>query len=367
MQDNFDHVSYTALKCLATTYFGQMQKRPDILLQGAHLYGKALLQLKTSIENPATAYDHQNVAATMALAHYEIIAYTGKYGWIQHAGGIGRLMELRGPESHQAQPNHTYFILSRLQITMQACMSRRQLCFERPEWKILPWANQPNTRTPADKLVDILTHVPGLFQECDRLNALAGAPIAEKRYLPFHLSGRAQGPEQGAWEAIRGKVIVLLKQLEQWRQQWSVNRKATALEKSPDPQTSLTWEPSLTYPKVVLHYSDFNTAYDVALYTMVLGTLGAFASYCRDPIDICIQVLGISKMNLPSMLTPRNLVPTPVASSNEGAFNRFPELPPLGTPGEDVAELAVRLMDYLLLEPHRGKGAFMVIILLRMW
>ena len=367
IQDDSSHVSYTALKCLATAYFGRMQKRSDIMLQGAHLYSKALLQLKASIENPITAHDHRNVAATMALVHYETIAYTGKYGWIQHAGGTGRLMEMRGPERHQDEPAHTYFILSRFQITIQACMSRKLVCFDRLEWQTVPWAKHPDTKTPTDRLVDILTHLPSIFQEYDRLNELAGDLLKGKDGLPFHLSGRAEAPDQEAWEAMRCKLIVLLERLEQWRQEWMAKRRAAALEKPPEPLTSLTWDPSLAFPAVVLHYSDFDMAHETALYTIAQGLMGSLGVRLRDPIGICVQVLATDRRNLPSMLTPRSLARAASEPGNEGQSHQLSQLLPIGTPGEDVAQLAVRTMDYLLLEPYRGKSAFTVMVLMRLW
>lgn len=38
----------------------------------------------------------------------QTVVYTSKCGWIQHAGGTGRLIEARGPERHQDYPNHGF-------------------------------------------------------------------------------------------------------------------------------------------------------------------------------------------------------------------------------------------------------------------
>jgi hypothetical protein len=37
-------------------------------------------------------------------------------GWIQHAGGVGRLIEMRGPRRHTAEPARFYYRIARVAI-----------------------------------------------------------------------------------------------------------------------------------------------------------------------------------------------------------------------------------------------------------
>lgn len=93
----------------------------NIMDQAAAFYGKALRQLSARIQDEGTRYDHENVSAMMALHLYEVsrsqssistttdlqtIIYSNRSGWIEHAGGTGRLIEMKGPEKHQDLPNH---------------------------------------------------------------------------------------------------------------------------------------------------------------------------------------------------------------------------------------------------------------------
>lgn len=173
-------VSSTAFSCLATAYFGRINRRADILAHGSYLYGKALLQLKSAINTPATAFDARNVAATMAVCQYETLVYTSTYGWVQHAGGTGRLMEMRGPHAHQDGLSHKCFLLSRYGIINQAVVSRQRTFLERPEWLHIPWANDLNSKTTTDHLMDIFAHVPGIYEEYDRLSVLAGLSMEDR-------------------------------------------------------------------------------------------------------------------------------------------------------------------------------------------
>ena len=402
MRDHSTQVSYTAFKCLATTYFGRIQRQPDVVRKGTALYGKALRQLRDSIQDMTTAYDCRNVAATIALVHYESIAYTDKYGWIQHAGGTGRLMEMRGPERHQDEPDHTYFLLSRSRIIMQAIMSRKRIFLERPEWQTVPWAKHPRNKTSIDSLIDIMAFIPGILAEFDRLNRLANLPEGEGRF--WHLSGRALGPEQGAWDVLRDQLIAALQRLEQWRQDWQARQTPTlqAEEKPPDLLTSLTWDPDLEYPAKTTHYPTFAIADDVAQHLITLACLGSFATSLRDPGDIYQQVMAPARSN--RVVPTRELNPHSSSSSGKGSSDQQQQqqeleasaaledsegtvssleeqppssqrhnkkkpivLPPLGTPVHQLVDQAAELLDYLLLEPHRGKGAFTAMILLRIW
>lgn len=107
-------IDYTALQCLAAAYFGRLHANsPTIMGQGARLYGKALQQLRSRIDNLATCHDPANVSATIGLTLYEMVACENEGGWIKHAGGIGVLIEMMGPEGFQEFPAHGYFLMSR--------------------------------------------------------------------------------------------------------------------------------------------------------------------------------------------------------------------------------------------------------------
>ena len=44
----------------------------------------------------------------------------GNSGWISHAGGIGKLIEARGPELHKTYPEKSMFLESRMLLV---CLS----------------------------------------------------------------------------------------------------------------------------------------------------------------------------------------------------------------------------------------------------
>jgi hypothetical protein len=121
-------IDYTALQCLAAAYFGRLHANsPTIMSQGAKLYGKALQQLRSRIDNPATCHDPANVSATIGLTLYEMVAYDNEEGWIKHAGGIGILIEMMGPERFQEYSAHRYFLMSRPALVSSSSVSLTHL------------------------------------------------------------------------------------------------------------------------------------------------------------------------------------------------------------------------------------------------
>ena len=79
-------------------------------------YGKAIHRLSHNLQDPMLRQDPANIVAALLLSLYEVRApqnpktmahrlkmgvCKNRVGWIQHAGGVGRLLELRGASSHR--------------------------------------------------------------------------------------------------------------------------------------------------------------------------------------------------------------------------------------------------------------------------
>jgi len=64
-------IATSAIKCLATTFFGRQQHANPIMIDAAHLYGQNLRQLSQALQGPRTVWTFDVLAATTALAYYE--------------------------------------------------------------------------------------------------------------------------------------------------------------------------------------------------------------------------------------------------------------------------------------------------------
>jgi Fungal specific transcription factor domain len=91
----------------ALIVFKELNGNPsDVAIRSQTQYGRAVRVLKKNLEHPVDCYSTDNLCAAMALTIYEIIAANNECYWIHHAGGLGKLIQLRGPHRHQEYPDH---------------------------------------------------------------------------------------------------------------------------------------------------------------------------------------------------------------------------------------------------------------------
>lgn len=343
-------VSYLAFNCLASAYFGTMQKCVDAVDRGSILYNKALRQLKISIVNPDTAYDHQNIAATMALAYYELVVNTHEAGWIQHVGGTGRLLEVRGPQRCQNEPVLTYFLLSRFKLIMRGVHQRKRIFLDSDDWLSIPWAGA--AKSSQDAMLDIACVVPSLLEDFDSLCQGGWRLTTEQISRLWQMNTAASGVEVPAWAALRVKVISTLQHLVRWRSSWEKKHARFVSERSTNAITSIVWDCTESdWPRTSLIFGNLNHALDILYYHLVLNTITYLAPFLRQrPV---IPNPSDRPQNSTSPLSQPILDPT-------GACLVFPSV-------EDSIEEFRRSLDYLLLENHRGVTAFAVIMGLFAW
>ncbi|KAF2497988.1 hypothetical protein BU16DRAFT_616539 [Lophium mytilinum] len=257
-------LGYTAVSSLATTYFGRMHgSNEELLCQGRRLYGQAVHRLALEICKPEEASLSQQVMlSALALYYYEMIMNTSDVGWVEHAGGIGRLMEVRGPRRHQLAPDHDYFLFFRRTLIGQAFVTRKRTFLEREEWKTIPWAMQPTPKTTEHFLLDVSANIPGLAEDMDRLER--NGPIAARNPV---------GPneEQALRENVRQKLIDTFKSLLEWRFNWESTYPDVVAETISMPRSSLV--SNLNRPRCldrVFYYTDIKRAEEIQQYHLTM-------------------------------------------------------------------------------------------------
>lgn len=204
-------VAATAVQSLVITHYARMHGNDQSLLhRGLTLYGQALIQLVRGAASDL-AYDQNVMLATVALYFFELMVNTSELGWVHQAGGIGDMMQIRGPKIHQVQPMHEYLLFRRRIILAQAFCSRRRCFLERAEWKVIPWEVYPHTKTSEQVILDILSSLPGLQQDLDLFNGNGVSSHFEHHVSRRHFLKR-----------LRQKIIVFCKDLIQWRYDWEV-------------------------------------------------------------------------------------------------------------------------------------------------
>ena len=152
-----------AIRTLATAYYGKRYRQPDIVLDANHSYGRALITLQSALLKQDKSCIFDILAASTALQRYEVIVYTTRTGWILHAGGIARAIELSGPKCFERNPNKAILDANAYHIIQEAYHRRRRTFLALQEWR--------NLRTISgdqdihfDRLQDFYARLAGLTE-----------------------------------------------------------------------------------------------------------------------------------------------------------------------------------------------------------
>ena len=126
-----------AMRALSLSHAGRTTKDTAWIKKSRSLYGKALYNLNTALQDSGEGLTSDTLSATLLLSFYEIFDCTSGFSWVQHAGGAGKLIRLRGPERHRTGFDREVFLACRYFILLEASQ-RRQPCFlGEPGWRQL--------------------------------------------------------------------------------------------------------------------------------------------------------------------------------------------------------------------------------------
>ncbi|KAK0763429.1 hypothetical protein N5P37_002806 [Trichoderma harzianum] len=147
---NHSRIPDLAIRACAAMYFGKTHCQLSAVERGAKLYTHVLRELRKELIDSERVRHSDTLVTTILLALYEMISFSDMNGWLSHFLGIGHLI--------------------------LAYLVRNQRCFlEEDAWKVVPWANDPTSKTTMDCLVDIFCHLPGVVEDMKALKASTGA------------------------------------------------------------------------------------------------------------------------------------------------------------------------------------------------
>ena len=325
-------VVYNSAYCLAAALFERTHfLEHSEVTHGAIEYGHALRLLNRTIQDRDVCYEPANVVATILLSLYEMVIFTNRHGWIQHAGGVEKLIEMRGVDIHRGEQERHYFIMSRMPIITKALTLQRRTFLDQEEWKTIPWADEPESKTPGQYVQDILADIPGLLEDSNVLKAEQASQV------------------DGNGIRIKGHCSRLIKTLQElflWRWEWERSNPEAAYEVTVDLEAFPRHDSRLPMYETVFHYKSFEPARTMMLYNAAL-----------------LWILDLAKMWIGEHAIRLALLPFPIEE-------RPPALNPLTLPNEDLAAANVsqevcRSAEYHLQEPHFHSGAMFLMLPLR--
>ena len=244
VEDN--HTSSIALDALITKFFGQASLQEELILEGTRYYTQALSSLRQDLASP-NAFSLGTLAATSILSMFELITFSSHNGWIQHAGGLARLMQARGPWRHKNPVERKVLLENRILLVGNAMMSRKRTFLEESDWKDVPWEDAPENKDPYDHLIDIACDIPGMLEDIDHLtqqSQVLDNPNSEKLYSDLvHRNGRA------------------FDKLDAWWRSWATANVNTCTERPPDAVSKITFDQNGPVFDSVLHFQSYWACY----------------------------------------------------------------------------------------------------------
>jgi hypothetical protein len=323
---------YNAAYCLAAALFERTHvlEHSD-MAHGVIEYGNALRLLNRTIQDPSICYEPANVVATMLLSLYEMIIFTNRHGWIQHAGGIEKLIEMRGVDRHRTEPERHYFIVSRMLIITKALTLQRHTFLEQERWKTIPWADDPASKLSLHCIQDIFADIPGLLEDGNNLQAEHASQLAG-----YDIRAKTHGE----------RLIKTLQELFLWRWEWERSNPDGAFEVTACPETLPSCDNLLPTYENVIRYERFEIAREIMLYNAALLWVFDTANFW----------VGENATRLALSLFP--------VQERPGASN------PLTLPHEDLTTAEIsreicRSIEYHFQEPHTQSGAMFLMLPLR--
>ncbi|KAF8855638.1 hypothetical protein BDZ45DRAFT_692411 [Acephala macrosclerotiorum] len=201
-------------RALCTAFFGRRHRQGNMLNQAILDYGRALRYLNDDLHNLKMASSLSILSIVTLLTVYEFIIVSDKTGWLKHVGAIGRLIELRGPWKHQALRERRLFEANRINIVVDYLKKGKRCFLEQPEWKTIPWALEPASKTALVYLEDILCDIPGLQADAISLRNPELEPAQRT----------------SSYEALSRNILDHLNELYTWRIRWEKDNPHACVE-----------------------------------------------------------------------------------------------------------------------------------------
>ena len=326
--DNVSGTAKDSVNALALAFFGKAHHQQKILEQGTEYYGKALRKLARDLDDENAMFSSSVLLSSILLARYELVSSTGSQGWIQHAGGVERMFEYRGPRRHQTLEERHIFEAARPIIVIKAITDCKRTFLDRQDWLTLPWAQDPGQKSPINLLIDIFCAIPGLLEESKRQHTSTSfkwdftAPTSPS-------TGTSAAGQDSRLVSLRHRTQDCYAKLQRWKEDWDTDF-PTAVQPV---KTSHFPRSDLKFPEEIFSYAitfpNFLRANEYQLYNTIVFFLSSL------------------------MLS--------VPPTSRADFDASPSVSDLLSTRFDAAYNICRAVPYDLFEKHGGGGAYLLL------
>ena len=123
-----------AIRAMSLSFLGRQTRDENLVRNAGLIYGKTLLKLNKSLQDPEEGLGSDTLCATVLLTFYELLNCTEHNSWVRHAGGAAHLMQLRGVARHRTDFDRAMFLGCRYSMILESYQTG-QPCF----LSLAPW------------------------------------------------------------------------------------------------------------------------------------------------------------------------------------------------------------------------------------
>ncbi|KZF19234.1 hypothetical protein L228DRAFT_286088 [Xylona heveae TC161] len=235
----------TCLESLVIAFVGRRMGQQSMYMRGTQLYCSALAGLHKKIASPSECYSNETLLCVNMLSIFEFLNLTTRNAWLNHAIGLGRIFEQRGAAAHATPTERVIFESSRSTVILSALVTRRRTFMSRPEWKTLPWSEDPLKKDLAQHLMDVYADIPDLVVDHNEALSSSDPTDCYVRLLE-----------------IQSRTTALLQALFRWRVAWEARNPRARYEVLVD-------RAECPFPSIYF-YEKLGLANEIGLYNAVL-------------------------------------------------------------------------------------------------
>lgn len=175
----------TAIRCFFLHHLGKIKDDDRLVNAGRASYVEGLHRLQRALDHRRHWASSETFSSIAVLMLYEMFACpTGYDGWMQHATGMAKLAELRGPEGFMNSFDRMVFIAFKGIWIMDALFSGKDTFLRQPEWaKVTAERWDPSSTLVQHELMEelgtLLAFFPALVRDGIHMRGLASQSLVD--------------------------------------------------------------------------------------------------------------------------------------------------------------------------------------------
>lgn len=193
-------------KCLSTlaqAFVGQTRGLPELSMSGTRSYLESVRSLQHALSLLSARSSNDTLLAVMILELYEMLMLSSHDGWIRHALGLAKIIEIRGPHSFCDPFSLKLFETNRFIVCLACLASSSPTFLSQAAWKRIPWQANPSSKDSMQCLLDSFADLTTL-------------------------KSRISHDRPGA--TTRDEIQLIIDLLPQWREEWDAQNCGHACE-----------------------------------------------------------------------------------------------------------------------------------------